>query len=338
MEFWKGFFESINCEYKDVTEIKGASGINHKIIGLGVDENLKRVIISQNEQDARILAMAQADIQARMKGYNVLMIRPLPINLSKAFFQFSMLFGKSSINSNDLKPKLDENGKKVLNGDFQNKFEHIIKEVSPQFDIIGRTNLNMVPIFKELVQQLSNLKFVQELGGENDDFNIDFQELVTFNPIVYDTNVGVCPIPLYDFSMEETELFITNKNPEENLKILEKHNIKQFFYPPIDSLALGLIENEKNTEPELVKKLKEVPNIGHPFGNNEIIDVNKVNEIVDALKDKNLIVEGEFDLGITENGKEKRMKIKFTPRESIFKRISYVFQAKIDLNLKDLWK
>lgn len=61
--------------------------------------------------------------------------------------------------------------------------------------------------------------------------------------------------------------------------------------------------------------------------------------MIEALKEKGLIVEGEFStIEITEEGTEKRMQVKFKPRESIFQRLSNIFSIKVDLNLKDLFK
>ncbi len=83
--FWKGFFEALDLNIKNIDELQGASGIRHKVLSVGVDEKLKRIVIVQDEQDARILSMVQADVQARIHNYNILMVRPISINLSTAF-------------------------------------------------------------------------------------------------------------------------------------------------------------------------------------------------------------------------------------------------------------
>lgn len=333
--FWNGFYKTLNCEYKEVSEIKGLSGIVHQVNSMGINHDEKRIIISQNEQDARILAMAQTDIAGRLKDYNVLMVRPVPINLSKTFTHISLLLGSNIMSLKDL----SEGNKDGSDDDIVNKnkeqIESIFKGISPQIEIIQKTSLNLVPIFKELVHQLSHLKFIQDLE-DKDQFEVDFGQILGFNPLVFDNAAGVCPLPFYNFTLDEAESFLKPKNIEENIQILKKHNIYQFFYPPADSLALGLIESKPDKESNIIKTVSEVPLIGHPFGENEIIDANKIDDIVEALKDKGLAVEGEIGMTITKEGVERRAIVKFSPRESIFKRISNMISIKVDFNLKDL--
>jgi hypothetical protein len=334
--FWKGFFKTIDAEYKNIQQIQGASGIKHQILCLGIDEEKKRIIIAQNEQDARILSMVQADMQARIKDYNILMIRPVPINLSSSFNLLAVLFGSNKLTQADMVSISKDEDKNQLN-ESKSKIEKAFKAVNPQLEIIEKTQLNLLPIFKELVHQLSHLKFLNELQSEGG-FSINFNELLNFNPIIYDSAVGVCPIPLYSFSIEEVESFLSISRKEENENILRNHNILQFFYPPIDSLALGLIENDSYDENKLIQNIKSVPSYGHPFGKNEFLETNNIRHLIDLLKEKEFVVKGDISLDVTDKGKTERMQIKFSPRESIFKRLSHFFSIKLDVNLKDILK
>jgi hypothetical protein len=334
--FWSGFFKSINCEFKNVTTIQGDSGIQHSILALGIDEEMKRIVIVQDEQDARVVSMVQADVQAKIPDYSILMVRPISINLSTAFTSLALLFGSYKLTDLHLANFKTEGEPDEVVEKNKGKIEELVNLVNPQIEIIQRTKPNLVPIFKEIIQQLSHLKFISGMtSGQK--FEMDFQELMNFNPVIYDTTLGICPLPLYNFSVAEAESFF-KPNLELNQHILKKHGIYQFFYPPADSLALGIIENEKVSAQDVIKRIIEVPKYGHPLGKNELIEVKKLNEIVDALKDKNLIVEGEISLTLTEDGKEQRMLVKYAPRESIFKKISYIFSLKVDFNLKDLFK
>lgn len=334
--FWQGFFRSIGCEYKSTDFIQGASGIKHTILCLGIDEVKKRIVVVQDEQDARILSMAQADLQARIKGYNVLMLRPVPINLSTAVATIGMLFGTNKLTTKDL-------NQLSANGDNQNailtenkaKLENILNSINPQIEIIQKAKLSAVPVIKEVIQQLSHVKFITELNS-NDNVVFDFEQLLNFNPVVYDTALGVCPLPLYDFTIEQADVFIKGKDLGHCKQILKDHSIYQFFYPPIDSLALGFIETQKYQPSSLKEIIDLVPDNGHPFGKNEIVDVKKVTQVIDELKERGYAVEGDVYMEITDKGMERRMQVKFKPRESIFKRLSYIFSFKAELNLRDL--
>lgn len=335
--FWKGFFEALDLDIKNIDELQGASGIRHKVLSVGVDERLKRLIIVQDEQDARILSMVQADVQSRIKDYNVLMVRPISINLASAFQGIGILIGANQFTQKDFTDLSGKDGTPEIGKKGKEKLENLINFVSPQVEIIQRTKPNLVSVFQEIISQLSHLRFLQNLE-ENNNFSIDFQEILTYNPIIYDNNLGICSIPLFLFSIDEAESFLKNKNQDVTRTILKKHGIYQFFYPPIDALALGFIEQKIHKSEDLIKQIESVPNYGHPFGENELIDPIKLNYLIDALKEKGLVAEGEYSLGITENGREQRMLVKFSPRESIFKRLSNIISINLDLNIKDLFK
>lgn len=335
--FWNGFLQSLDFETRNVQVIQGASGIKHQILSLGVDEKQKRIVIVQDEQDARILSMVQADVQAQVKEYSILMVRPVSINLSSAFSGMAMLLGGFKFTQKDLQELSQRGEAEDINTATKSNLESLISLVTPQIDIIQKTKPNLVSVFQEIIQQLSSLKFLQNID-EGNNFVFDFEEILTFNPVIHDNSLGICPIPLYDFSVDEAESFVKKNHNDLNKMILKKHGIYQFFFPPADSLALGLIENNTYSSKEILRQVEKVPNFGHPFGENELTDIKNITEVVDALKDKGLAVEGEFSLGITADGKEKRMLVKFSPRESIFKRLSNIISVKLDINLKDLLK
>lgn len=340
-KFWYGFHNTLGLEYQEISELKGKSGITHHITSLGIDRKNKKLVIVQNEQDARILAMAQADIQARYSDYNVLMVRPVPLNLSNVFEHLSVLLGENKLSLKTLSGSDQSQQGVDISEHFQENIHSTLEAVAPQlFKVIEETSLSTVPIFKEVVQQLSHLKYIQKIENiDNQEFNIldiDFKELLNFNPLIYDTNAGVCPIPFYSFSENEVESFIDNKTIENNIEILKKYNIHQFFNPPPDALALGLIESGNKNELDILKTINTVPRIGHPLSQNEVIEQTKIPELVDALKDKGLAVEGEFGVEISETGIQHRAVVRFSPRESIFKRISNLISFNVDLNSKDL--
>ena len=82
-----------------------------------------------------------------------------------------------------------------------------------------------------------------------------------------------------------------------------------------------------------------MPSLGHPYGNNEIIPKDtSILDTIDALRDKDLLVEGETGFDITPQGKSIRASVKFKPRESFLKKLSNVFTLKMNLSLKDILK
>jgi hypothetical protein len=61
-------------------------------------------------------------------------------------------------------------------------------------------------------------------------------------------------------------------------------------------------------------------------------------EIVDALKDRGLVIEGDLGLSVTDRGLETRANVRFKPREGLLSKISNLFSVKVDLSLKDIFK
>src|SRR3989442_1533877 len=84
----------------------------------------------------------------------------------------------------------------------KNKIENLLNLMTPQIQIIQKTKPNLVSVFQEIVQQLSTLKFLANIE-DDENFSLDFEEIVNFNPVVHDNSLGICPIPLYNFSVDE---------------------------------------------------------------------------------------------------------------------------------------
>ena len=61
-------------------------------------------------------------------------------------------------------------------------------------------------------------------------------------------------------------------------------------------------------------------------------------EIVDALKDRGLVIEGDVGLTVTDRGLGTRANVRFKPREGLLSKISNLFSVKVDLSLKDIFK
>jgi hypothetical protein len=151
-----------------------------------------------------------------------------------------------------------------------------------------------------------------------------------------DIAVGVCPLPLYDFSSSELDLFLRNADPEAIRESLRSHDIAQYFFPAPDHLALGLVERNVTNPADITRLMATVPAEGHPFAASEFVSPDvKLAEILDALVKKNLITEGEVAFELTPAGHSIRSTVRFKPRESLLSKI--ISRFNVSLNLKDLF-
>jgi len=186
------------------------------------------------------------------------------------------------------------------------------------------------------LQQLAFITIKQcadDANPENNSITIDIERLATFDPLERDNSFGVCPVPLYNFKPEEVDLLNGDPNPDDVREVLSHEGILQYFFPPADTLALGLIERGANS-PSLVEgQLLQAPTMGHPFGSSELVCVGNTNltTLIDELQDRKLVIEGELGLEVGPEGQRVRRTIKFQPREGLVSKIINRFSFNFDL-------
>jgi hypothetical protein len=217
--------------------------------------------------------------------------------------------------------------------------------VIPSFSAIP---LNVIGIIKDAIQQLSLIeirpaeKAKAEEKSETSSAGlptIDFKRLAILDPVEADRLMGVCSIPLYELSKEEIERLKSRPSEEEAREILKRHDVLQYFFPAADQLALGLLDREPVSAGEIVDRLRQTPGLGHPFGPLEVIDQPvSLHEVIVALQERGLLVEGEAAFEVTPEGRSVRAKVSFKPREGLVSKLLQRFSLKVDLSLKDLFK
>ncbi len=339
-EFWNNIILATEAEPRDVTSLCGASGFSHPITALGVDEKRRRVVVISGESDARTTALAQSDIQAAIPSTKVVIARPAPLNLSIAAQLFSQTLGTTKIGSEHFEwMNANEAAFKEKISDSLTKASNFCAKSIFGEDAAMR--LNVLAFAKELIQQLALLEMDLKPGADGKEVTFDVSKLQMLDPVEADRNMGVCSIPLYNFTEDEAETLKSKLDVEYTKALLEEHDILQYFFPPADQLALGLVEHNKYPLDYLIDNIKKVPSEGHPFGNQEILDQNlQLESLIQELIELGLLVEGDIGVEITEEGIITRNNIKFKPREALLTKLSKVFslQVNLDLSLKDLFK
>lgn len=323
---WQKVIEAVEAEPRDATFIKGASGISHPTVAVGVDEGKKRLILISGESDARAAALAQADIQAALRSYHVLVARPLAVNLAPAAQMVKALSGRSSFSLKDL-PK--EGNQEALSEFIGPVIGNIIAASSV-------ASTRAMPQIIQILEQLSNLSLE---GGENaEDATVGLDGLAAFDATKMDRQYGICPFPLYDFDIDDFERIITTPERDEVRALLASRGVFQFFFPAPDQLALGLIERSDIKSPDdLIRQVDQAPELGHPLGKSELAPERvNVGDLIEMLKGKNLVVEGEYSYEVTEEGKSVRQTVRYKPREGLLSKLINRFELKIDL--KDLFR
>jgi hypothetical protein len=343
-EFWNSLLKAVEVEPRSARAIRGASGFEHPIVSVGVDEGRRRVVIISGEGDARSAALAHGDIQAAMPSVNVMMARPVAVNLAMAAGVVSELIGRISIGPEELQWMSDHQADlEAKTKQFTEAFTERTKSlVLP----IEAASLNWVAVWKEIVQQLSLIEMEsresasqssEEATARAPTFHL--RKLIALDPVAVDRGLGVCSVPLYDIDQTDVQLFQAGTDIDAVREVLRRQGILQYFFPAPDQLALGLAERAPRSTEELVEALTRTPDVGHPFGEFEFVDSSlDLNEVIVALREGGWVVEGEAGVEVTPQGKSVRAQVRFKPREGLLSRLANVFSVKLDLSLKDLFK
>jgi hypothetical protein len=350
--FWKNIIRAVEAEPRETTSVRGASGIQHPTIAAGVDEARRRLLIISGNLNAYSASLAQSDIQANIPSLQVIMARPIAVNVPGLANTVSGLLGRSSMKLDELTkygPQLSEY-LSALTKYLPNQKEEAFKLFRPIMEIINSFEaapLNVTSQILEIMQQLGKIRVetIDEISQASSTENpvstkklvLHLERLMSTDPTEDDRQLGICAVPLYGFSPSEVEIIQRGADIEAIKDLLRRHNLLQYFFPAPDQLALGLVDRGATKIGHLLDHLTQAPSLGHPFGPSEITPpAIPVTKVIDALQERKLLVEGEIGLEITQEGHSIRTAVRFKPREGLLSKLINRFSFNIDL--KDLFR
>lgn len=100
--FWRGFLRVIGTEPQEVTSMTGATGVSHPVLIGGRDDVRSRLVVVAPCQDAREAALVRADLQAGTPTSQVLLIRPVLIDLPAIARSLRQALGRGDFRMTDL--------------------------------------------------------------------------------------------------------------------------------------------------------------------------------------------------------------------------------------------
>jgi hypothetical protein len=327
--------EAVDAVPTVATELAGVSGVTHQASIIGYDEGEKRLVILTSDGDARLTAFAQSDIQAAHPDLKVIVGRVAVSNLANVARYVAQEQGSetiidvSQLNENTF-PKIQE----MVGEELQRSFGFVL---SPT-------------LFDHIVQILYQLRLVRaskpEVEGEPPSEEsesiekknlLDVSQLLLYDPTAEDRRLGLCPIPLYEFQKEELETLQKRCDRDYTRSILERLDILQYFFPPPDTFALGLVEGRVRTHKDLLARLGESRDLGHPLSQNEILPPDIVKgDILEMLKGKGYLMEADFEIEISEEGRRYRGSARLRPKEGFITK--FLNRVKINISTKDLFR
>jgi hypothetical protein len=340
---WNTIGAALGAEVRDATTIRGLSGQDHLVQAVAVDDKTNRVILFSAEASPRLASLMQADVQATIPNAHVLVARPVIFNIAEVMRRIVGAYGSGALDPSKIAIALQKNSKNRKKVDQQtNSFnEKIGPVIKPLFETAVKVQLPLSVQVMDIVEQLINIDWQSEFlkSPSLEGFLQTIFSVANTDSSEHDRRLGVCPVPLYEFTESDYELFLSGTDLDEIRARLKTLGIYQYFFPPPDHLLLGLTDKQITENGSLVLAAEQAPAHGHPIGNPEIFSSPAtLMETLEELTGQGYVAEGEFGVTITEKGREIRQNIQIRPREGLINKIARIVSIKVDLSLKDLLK
>jgi len=186
---WDGFLRAIDTEPQPVTTLGGVSGYPHALLAAGVDHIRRRLVIVSPETDPRMVAMAQADIQAADPSIHVISIRPVAFNFASFFNTVAAIPDQD---------ELKDDVKESLHVQFAEKLSLLTPFVET-----GQNPEDTLRSLSGMVQTLMRQLITTDLPAMTDEENAAAQRVTRANTLALpaadllaaDRELGICPIP-----------------------------------------------------------------------------------------------------------------------------------------------
>jgi hypothetical protein len=337
-EFWDAFGRALRAEPRDYLTVRGSSGLDHFVEAIFVDDKSKRVIIVSAEPNPRIAALMRVDVQAAFAGTRVLVARPIAFDIAAFARQMVQWFGLVNL-------PLDVLLAHIKAIEAQKDDPEAAKKLMSVFSPSGFTFQNItLPIVNQIlaaIHQLALLDWQAIMEGFKQDPPspiIPLTNLLTMDSMAVDRQHGICPLPLYEFTENDWELFLSGRRIDDVEERLRALGIFQYFFPPPDQIALGFADRNSASIGTIASAIELAPAMGHPLAEPELVNgrVDPVS-IVEQLVDQGLLVEGEIGCEVTEDGNTQRATVRFRPREGLISKLLQRLNVKFEatVNPKD---
>jgi len=315
--FWRPLLSALETRPMGQQKIRGASGIDHQVVDVGVDEIRNRVILITDTPEPKASAFIQSDVQQLYPQKKVIVARTLLLpNVARHL--------KTTIESTGLK-FLDLRAIKAAGERKTDDLSEALKaKFAPLLEaVFGDKRLHNHSAGAYLMQLISQLGALNWSGILSE----DVKDRLLLEPLVkaldevtdIDAQLGLCPLPIHALGADEVENVKTAAGLLQARELLERHGIWEYFFPKSDELVLGLVDRGFVDGAQLKTALTVASERGHLIDEKETIP--DLPATLAKLKEQGLTVEGEHSVTTTVAGRETRTLVKFKPKESLLTKI-----------------
>jgi hypothetical protein len=342
-EIWKNFSAAVGAELREAKSLRGASGLDHHVQAIAIDEKGSRLILVSAEASPRIAALMQVDVQATMPNIRVVVARPVIVDVPILARRLLEPLGATSVSL----AAISETAKSFNEMSEDRRKEVLFGHLSGAFAPVARAWRNAaLPTFTQIMDAINQLSYVDwRTVGEKIQANsqetgiIDISLLGEIDNTKIDREHGICPIPLYEFEEADWDLLTDHKHTDDLRDRLKSLDIYQYFFPSPDQLALGLVDGGLNTEDKVISAVETAPALGHPLSQAELLPhMSHISEVVSELRRHGYVAEGEFGLEISSTGSTVRSSLKYRPREGLVSKVLNRFNINLSASPKDFFQ
>jgi hypothetical protein len=334
--FWTSFIRAVEAEPHEINSVQGASGIQHPVVAIGVDAGRRRLVLVSLETDARAAALMQADLQSAFRAIQIVVARPDFLNLGE-FARMMLTEADTGVTTKELLSSYaswmrGQPGILAIPDDLLREWARAnLSHLSWKLSKLTLKSTEGAPHSPSFAPE-------ELIGEEVEDGPRRLLESVAqTDQMEQDRRMGLCPVPLYEFSSSEFELLQSGTDVEAVREMLRRLDLLQYFLPAPDHLALGLIDLGKiSTVPNLIDNLVKTPDFGHPFGPHELIPAQTgFRDMILELRNRGFVAGGELNLEITDQGRQARSLVQARPREGLLFKI--LNRVSASLSFKSSW-
>lgn len=329
---WRTFGLALGAEpRRDYLVLRGASGLDHPVQSLSVDDKGKRLIIVSGDPNPRITALMQADVQATMPSTRVLVARPVVFDLGVLARRFLPDEKSGELTFKELKARLDE----------VDKNRWAAGTLASVEKAMMNTTLPALTQIVEMLRQLACMDWKDLFEGTTEeDGMLHLAPLRKVDNMAVDVQHGICPVPVYEFQESDWDLFTSGVRIEEARERLKQLGVFQYFFPPADHLVLGAIDRQVANADDIATIVDSAPTLGHPLGELELVDrMSDIPTLIEEFKALGYLVESDFSFEIGPAGTTIRGNVRTRPREALLGKIlnRITVNANVSLSPKDLF-
>jgi hypothetical protein len=310
--FWRPLLLGLGTRPTGTQMLRGATGIDHRVIDVGIDAERRRLVVLNDAPDPMVAAFIQSDLQQGYPEQKVIVTRTSLVDIDSSMREMVTKNGLSSLRLKDLMQMVQskqiskENSEQFL-GTF---LQHLMGDPKVQSHSAGAFVLQLINQFTRLNWSSLAIDNLNE-----SDVTLD-TVLSSEGDKDIEDQLGICTMPVYMVTADQLENIKTSQTLDAARELLLQMGVWGYFFPDSAELTLGLVEHGFDTPQKLVDTITLAPKHGHLIAEKE--EVPELERVLGDLQARGLIVEGEMKVKVSAAGAKTRALVKFKPKESLF--------------------